>query len=189
MRKTGQPPRNIAMAAPERMECVPTSVGAMWRKSSPIAETASRNAFAICFDVMWSMRSHLQMAEMGVSLVDPGYDRIRRTMAAAARTGQRVMSPDAIWVVVSFFSSFFCISKVTLRQSAYSSEESLWSMSRPFLKKRRFRRRRISVRRFSCCGTLTYSHERMAKKKARMVSCEIVHCCSVSWRLAISAMT
>jgi len=58
------------MAAPERMECVPTSVGAMWRKSSPIAETASRNAFAICFDVMWSMRSHRQMAEMGVSLVD-----------------------------------------------------------------------------------------------------------------------
>ena len=32
-------------------------------------------------------------------------------MAAAARTGHSEMSPDAIWVVASFFSSFFCISK------------------------------------------------------------------------------
>jgi hypothetical protein len=53
-------------------------------------------------------------------------------MVAAARTGHRVMSPEAIWVVVSFFSSFFCISKVTLMQSAYSREGSLCLTRRPF---------------------------------------------------------
>jgi hypothetical protein len=96
----------------------------MWSESSPIAETASFNAFEICLDVMWSMRSYLQKAEMGVSSLAPK-DRIRRTMAAAARTGHSEMLPDAIWVVASFFSSFFCISKVTLRQSACSKDGSL----------------------------------------------------------------
>ena len=72
IRKTGHPPRNIVMAAPERMECVPISFFAMWREFAPIAEMASHNAVPICFDVMWSMQSHLHMAEMGVSWVDPG---------------------------------------------------------------------------------------------------------------------
>jgi hypothetical protein len=70
IRKTGHPPRNIAMAAPERMECVPILFDAMWRESSPIAKTASCNAFVICFNVIWSMQSHLHMVEMGVSWVD-----------------------------------------------------------------------------------------------------------------------
>ena len=72
IRKTGHPLRSIAMAAPERMECVPISFVAMWRESSLIAEMASCNAFVICFDVMWSMQSRLHMVEMGVSWVDPG---------------------------------------------------------------------------------------------------------------------
>jgi hypothetical protein len=72
IRKTGHPPRNIAMAALERMECVPISFVAMWKESSPIAKTASHNAFVICFDVIWSMQSQLRMAEMGVLWVDPG---------------------------------------------------------------------------------------------------------------------
>ena len=110
-------------------------------------------------------------------------------MAAAAQTGHNMTLPDAICVVVLFFLAFFCISKVMLRQSAYLSDGLLWLMSQPFLKNQQFRRQRISVCRFSCCGTLTYSHERMAKKKARIVSCEFVHCCSVSCCLAILAMT
>ena len=72
VRKTRHPPRNIAMAAPERMECVPISFDAMWRESSPITKTESCNVFVICFHVIWSMQSHLHMAEMGVSWVDPG---------------------------------------------------------------------------------------------------------------------
>ena len=70
-------------------------------------------------DMMCLMRSYFQIAEIGVSLLAPGYDRIRRTMAAAARTGHRVMSPEVIWVVVSFFSSFFCVLNVMLRQLEY----------------------------------------------------------------------
>ncbi len=110
----------MAIAAPERMECVPILFVAMWSASSPIAKTASRNAFEICLDVMCSMRSYFQMAEIGVSLLAPGYDQIRRTMAAAAWTGHSVMLPEAIWVVVLFFLSFFCISNVMLRQLEYS---------------------------------------------------------------------
>ncbi len=110
-------------------------------------------------------------------------------MVAAAQSGHNMTSLDAMWVVVSFFLSFFCILKVTLRQSAYLSDGLLWLMSLPFLKKQRFRRQRISVCRFSCCGTLTYLHERTAMTKARIVSCKIVHCCSVSCRLAILVMT
>ena len=86
----------------------------------PDCRDSIRSAFEICLDVMCLMRSCFQMAGIGVSLLAPGYDRIRRTMAAAARTGHRVMSPEAIWVVVSFFSSFFCISNVMLRQLEYS---------------------------------------------------------------------
>ncbi len=91
----------MAIAEPERMECVPTLFVAMWSASSPIAETSSCNTFEICLDVMCSMRSYFQMAEIGVSSFAPGYDRIQRTMAAAARTGHSVMSPEAICVVVS----------------------------------------------------------------------------------------
>ena len=104
----------MAIAEPERMECVPTSFVAMWSVSSPIAEMASRNAFEMCLDVMCSMQSYFQMAEIGVSSLAPGYN------AAAARTGHSVMSPEAIWVVVLFFSSFFCILNVMLRQLEYS---------------------------------------------------------------------
>jgi hypothetical protein len=70
--KTGQPPRNIAIAAPKLMECVPILFAAMWSESSPIAEMASHNAFVICLEVMWSMQSYLQLAEIGGSSLAPG---------------------------------------------------------------------------------------------------------------------
>jgi hypothetical protein len=95
-----------------------------------------------------------------------------QTMAAAAWTGRNVTLPDAIWVVMLFFLSFFCISNVMLTQSVYSREGSLWLRSQPFLNNQMFWSRKILVRHISCCGTLKYSHKRMAKKKARMVSCK-----------------
>ena len=52
IRKTEQPLRYMAIAAPNRIECVPISFLAIWRVSSPIAKMASCNAFEICFDVM-----------------------------------------------------------------------------------------------------------------------------------------
>ena len=72
MRKTGHPPRNIAIAAPEWMECVPILLAAMWRTPSPIVKMASHNAFLICVEVIWSIRLYFQMAEIGVSRLAPG---------------------------------------------------------------------------------------------------------------------
>ncbi len=72
IRKTGHSPRSIAIAAPEQMECVPISLTKMWRVSSLIALTASRNAFLICVEVMCLIRSYIQMTEIGVSWLAPG---------------------------------------------------------------------------------------------------------------------
>jgi hypothetical protein len=51
IRYTGSPPRNMAMAAPDQIECVLTSSALIFSTSSPIAHTALRRAPAICFDV------------------------------------------------------------------------------------------------------------------------------------------
>ena len=72
IRKTGHPLRNITIAAPEWMECVPISSTKMWRMPSPIALTASRNAFLICIEVICLIRLYLQMAEIGVLWLAPG---------------------------------------------------------------------------------------------------------------------
>ncbi len=72
IRKTGHPPRNIAIAAPEQMECVPILSTKMWRVSSPIALTASCNTFLICVEVMCLIQLFLQTAEIGVSWLAPG---------------------------------------------------------------------------------------------------------------------
>ncbi len=72
IRKTGHPPRNIAIAAPEWMEYVLISSTKIWRVSSLIALTASRNAFLICVEVMCSIRLYIQMAEVGVLWLAPG---------------------------------------------------------------------------------------------------------------------
>jgi hypothetical protein len=65
-------PRYITIAAPEWIECVPILLAAMWRVSSPIAETASPNVFVMCLDVMFLMRSYFQMAGTRVSSLAPG---------------------------------------------------------------------------------------------------------------------
>ncbi len=71
MRKTGQPPRNFAIAAPKRIECVPISLAAIWRVSSLIAKLPSFNTFVMCLDVIFLMRSYFQMAGTRVSSLAP----------------------------------------------------------------------------------------------------------------------
>ena len=90
--------------------------GAMWSESSLIAEAASLNTFEICFDMTCLMQPYFQMAEIGMLSLALRYNQIHQMMVAAAWTGHSVMSPEAIWVVVLFFLSFFCIYKVMLRQ-------------------------------------------------------------------------
>ena len=161
---TGHSPKYIAIAAPERSECVPTSSTLMPKISSPIDDTAARRAWTISLEVIWSMRLNLQTAETGVSDVAPGYPRILRTMAAHRRTGHSRASPDLSWVTVSMRSSFFCHSKVIETLSENSICEWLWVNSMPLRKKRMFRKRRTAVRRFSAWGTFRYSHDLQAKK-------------------------
>ena len=77
-----------------------------------MATIVSFMAAITCADVMWSIWLKRQKAEMGVLSFVPSYDLILQTMEAAILTGHMLTWPDALWVVVSFFSSFFCISKV-----------------------------------------------------------------------------
>ena len=146
---TGHSPKYIAIAAPDLIECVPTSDALIPNTSSPIEMTADRRACVISAEVMCSILSCLQIADTGVSSVTPGYPKMRRTTAAHCLTGHRIRSFECICVTVSCLSSFFCQSKVIDTQSAYSRKGLFNSIRLPFRKKRMLRRRRISVLLFS----------------------------------------
>ena len=116
----------------------------------------------------------------------PWYFRILFTIAAAALTGQRISFPNAIWVMVSIFLSFFCRSKVTDTHSANSSSGWSWSSCLDPRKIRMLRSLTISVH---CCSdwwTLRYSHDCMAKKMASVASWAVallsleLHCLLIS---------
>ena len=64
---TGTPPKYIAIAAPERMECVPTSCRRMRSLTSPNATTPSPSAVSTIFPVTCSIFPLCQTAETGVS--------------------------------------------------------------------------------------------------------------------------
>jgi hypothetical protein len=153
-----------------------------------MATIASFMAAVTCADVTWSIRLKRQKADMGVLSLAFSYDLILRTMAAAILTGHMLMLPDPLWVMVLFFLSFFCIANVIDMQSENSSCGSLCSISFLSLKNLRLRRRRMSVCRFSAWVTLRYSHDRIAKKIATVVSCPMAFCNSVVRRFAISAI-
>ncbi len=102
--QTEQSFRNIAMAAPDLIECVPISDFLMCKTFSPMAAIASFMATITCADVTWSILLKRQKADIGVLSSDPSYDLMRRTMAAAIRTRHMFTAPDACWVTVSFFS-------------------------------------------------------------------------------------
>ena len=187
--KTGHSPRYIAMAAPDLIECVPTFSLLKPSLASPIAPTASRRALIMWSEVTWSIIPWLKNVETGVLSEVPWYFLILFTIAAAALTGQRVSSPDAIWVIVSIFLSFFCRSKVIETHSANSSSGWSWLSCSDPRKKRILRSLTISVRRCSDWLTLRYSHDRMAKKMASVASWAVARSSSELRRLLISEMT
>ena len=51
-------------------------------------------------DVTWLIIPWLKNVETGEFALVPWYFQILFTIAAAALTGQRILSPDAIWVMV-----------------------------------------------------------------------------------------
>ena len=70
--KTGHSPKYMAIAAPDLIEWVPMSLALTPSMSSPIAMTDALRESTISSDVMCSMRPCLQMAESGVSALEPG---------------------------------------------------------------------------------------------------------------------
>ena len=64
--QTEQSLKNIAMAAPDLIECVPISDFLIFKVSSPMATIASFMAAVICADVTWSIQLKRQKADMGV---------------------------------------------------------------------------------------------------------------------------
>ena len=68
MVKTGHSPRYMAIAAPDRIEWVPTSSFLIPSLSSPTDSTAACRACTISLDEMCSILLFLQTADTGVSL-------------------------------------------------------------------------------------------------------------------------
>ncbi len=71
MAKTGTPPRYIAIADPDRMECVPTSCFWILSFVSPKATTPSLSAVSIILLVMWVSLLDVHTADIGVAGVVP----------------------------------------------------------------------------------------------------------------------
>ena len=81
--------------------------------------------------------------------VDVGYERIRWIVVAQLITGHIVSSPDRSCVTVSFFSSFFCDSKVIETQFASCRLGSECGISMLSLKNLKFLTQSSLVRRWS----------------------------------------
>ena len=95
---------------------------------------------------------------------------MRRMMEDQEVTGQRELSPVRCMVMVTSRSSFFWYSNVMETLSARWSVGSLWCSSRWSWKNHVFLRVRSLVRCSAESGTLQYSQEHMAKKKAPVAS-------------------
>ena len=118
--------RHIAIAAPLRMECDPSSEGWQPRTSSPITVADARILSTVRVAGMHFNAPLTTKAFAGVSLlVALGHPRTRFTRAAQARTGQRVASWVQCCVIVTSRSSFFWNSKVTETESAERRDRSL----------------------------------------------------------------
>ncbi len=99
------------MAAPDLIECVPTSSFLIPSLSSPIASTASWRVLITFFDITWLNLPLICTAEICVSLFVVEYPQICCMIDAAKQTRQSVMSPDAICVTVSIFHPSSAIQK------------------------------------------------------------------------------
>ncbi len=116
--KTGTFPRYMAIAAPDRMECVPISCVQMRSLSSPIATTPSSSADSTSLLVMCESFPRVRVAETGVDGDESGYDRILVTIFAYWVTGQSTTSFVLHWVIVSFLRAFFWVTKMMATRSA-----------------------------------------------------------------------
>ncbi len=128
--KTGTPPRYIAIASPDGMECVPISCFLMQSFVPPIATTASWRACSTILLVAWDIQLFHQMADTGVVGDAPLYLLIRSTIAVHWMTGQRTSLPVFHWVMVSSLHLFFCMMNVMETLLAVlRAEANKWGIS------------------------------------------------------------
>ena len=113
---TGTPAIYMAMAAADWIEWVPNSLGLKPRRSVPMSATAFRMRVVISFPVTWTNFPGLpgvgwvagwKSKHTGVFLVEAGKFLIDCTMAAHARTGQRLVGPVRYIVIVASVTSVF----------------------------------------------------------------------------------
>ena len=178
--KTGTPARYMAIAAPDRIKCVPTSDRWMPSFVSPMATTPSLSRFATISDVMLIVLFLCRARETGESLLVPLNVWIRLTIEAHSLTGHMIGLSVFHCVTVSDFLSFFCLSKVIETQSARFNLADVWLRIFPPLMKTMFRRQSCFVCCFSALETLEYSHDRIAQKCAAAASSPIARRNSVA---------
>jgi hypothetical protein len=106
----------MAMAAAERIEWVPHSLGVKPRRSEPMSATALRMRLVMSFPVTWTnfpglsgvgLVAGVKSEQTGVFSMEPGKFLIARTMAAHARTGQRIVWSVWYIVIVASLTSVF----------------------------------------------------------------------------------
>ena len=109
--KMGTLARYMAIAAPDRTECVPTSEQCIPSFVSPIAITPSLSRFATISEVMLIVLFLCLARETGESLFDPLKERIRVTIDAQSLTGHMMGSDVLHCVMVSIFCHFSVVRK------------------------------------------------------------------------------
>jgi hypothetical protein len=107
MEKMGTPARYMAIAAPDHVECVPTSEQCIPNFVLQIAIMPSLSRFATISEVMLIVLFLCWAREMGESLFDPLKERICITINAQSLTGHMMGSNVPHCVTVSNFLSFF----------------------------------------------------------------------------------
>ena len=110
--------RHIAIAPPERIECVPMSLPENPRLKSCMVSTVERRALAMFRSVILYCFPFRQKLLTGESQVEPSYDKILETTLLHALTGQSVSSFDRWRFTDWFLSLFFWSSNVMLTVSA-----------------------------------------------------------------------
>ncbi len=109
MKKMGTPARYMAIAAPDRIECVPTSEQCIPSFVSQIASMLSLSRFVTILEVMLIVLFLCWARETGESLFDPLKERICVTIDAQSLTGHIMGSDVPHCVTVSKILSFFVV--------------------------------------------------------------------------------
>jgi hypothetical protein len=167
--KIGTPAMYMAIAAPERIKCIPILE---WRMPSfvlPMATTPSLIRLDIISDVMLMIFFLCWAKETSESLLVPLYERIHVIMDAHSLIGHIIGSAVLL----------FCCSKVMETQSAKFSSADEWSRMMSSLMKAIVQRQSCFI---CCCSafvTLQYLHHHMAQKWAAATSSPIACCNSV----------